>query len=1113
MACLRSSRARLANQLLLALVLVHHPIWLFAQTADKDAYERLAQGMPAGAQRILHEKSDPPEAPLRLISFRDANRQQTASGKASYGVNPLEMSLLKLKSQRPDVRVGVDISADSRPPEASSDLSVKAIHRHVDDTVQFHGGTPDESVTPGVKPPGVHVLDTVTRTLSSSSKLAFKNSLPRESSSEGLSRAIDNLETVKPLLFDDGSTFVAPAQAVLEKVKALKLGNGALRFSDESTPKVVDQIPGESDPKVADQIPDESDPKVVDQIPDESGPKVVDQIAGESDPKVADQIPDESDPKVADQIPDESDPTVVDQIPDESGPEIVDRISDESGPKVADQIPGESGPKVADQIPDESGPKVADQIPDESDPKVADQIPDESGPMVINRIPDESNLEMTDQISEISKAALIERVGSVTKPVIENSVPDQSRTNLCDQIARGASPNASGTGRGPALDFNEDCQVGNNIAAVSTPSVTKQAICEQIAHASSVRPKNAGKSRPVRFDEGCKATFQPITDEIARIEKKIGAEVSSEAVKTELKEDLDGMASKIASAVGAAFDNVEKQLKAQGSEERSKADQVNVPEKKCRIIKLGLCWGGETSKSQADRKSAQAEKDSHNKTADQFFKAADQMPVKKVAAQASIYQKFAGAESAIDNGLSPSLSVPSTTVSDSAKDSGGADNSSHGTRSDNGHRSEVNNESAEVALVTIGSETLVYVVKDIVNAAIGYEAIAEQHIADIGGDAGSLTVNSAIWLLGSDDVASINAAIGDHSVARQLVDSIYDELGVASVGQATFFTQNVGEINVALGSRSRAEMIVSSLMGSVKGSFDATSFIITPINVSMGHDTQSTMHLGAWQGNVETKGTLFLQPTAALAAAIGESTSATVRLASQHARGRADVLDISVTSEGSLAAPLGYRAEAHIEMGNVDGQVGQGNIIVVTGPVISAALGSRTIATNRVANLQEGKRVRGQYRNHAYTGALLAFSLGDDTRATNAIGSVEANVGGDATIHVKAGEVATGTVGERTTAETYIGSVLADVTGDVDINIVVGAINTFAVGLSNSKEIYAKTYIGNVISPQKDVDINVKMDGVFNLGYGLVLDFGALGTLDLSRQGCVSVGNYGPSPC
>lgn len=308
-------------------------------------------------------------------------------------------------------------------------------------------------------------------------------------------------------------------------------------------------------------------------------------------------------------------------------------------------------------------------------------------------------------------------------------------------------------------------------------------------------------------------------------------------------------------------------------------------------------------------------------------------------------------------------------------------------------------------------------------------------------------------------------------------------------------------------------MIVSSLTGSVRGSFDATSAIISPINVSMGHDTQSTMHLGAWRGNVETKGTLFIQPTAALAATIGESTSATVRLASQHARGRADALDISVTSEGSLAAPLGYRAKAYVEMGNVDGHVGQGDISVFTGPVISAALGSRTVATNRVANLQEGNWVRGQYKNHAHTGALLAFSLGDDTRATNAIGSVEANVGGDAKIHITAGEVATGTVGERTLAETYIGSVLSNVTGDVDITIVVGAINTFAVGLSNSEDIYAKTYIGNVISPQKDVDINVKMGGVFNLGYGLILDLEGLGTLDFSRQGCVSVGNLGRAPC
>ena len=805
---------------------------------------------------------------------------------------------------------------------------------------------------------------------------------------------------------------------------------------------------------------------------------------------------------------------MTDRIPDEFDPKVTDRIPDEFDPKVTDRIPDESDPRVSDRIPDESDPWVSDRIPDESNPELTDRIPDESDAAVTDRVPDESNLDVTDQIPSISKAALIERVGSATKPAIEDSVPDQSRASLCDQIARGASPDTGGTRRGSVLDFDEDCKVGSNIAAVATPSVTKHAICEQIAHAASVRPKNAGESPPIHFGGECKVSFQPVTDEIARIEKKIAAAVSSDGIKKELKADLGGMANKIASAVGAAFDNVEKQLKAQGSEERSKAGQVDVPEKKCRIIKLGLCWGGETSKSKADRSSAQAEKDAHNKTADQFFKAADQMPVKKAVAQASIYQKFAGAEGAINKGLAPSLSVPSTTATESDKNSGGADSSSHGTRPDNGHRSKVDNDSAVVALVTIDSQTLEYVISNLVNAAIGYEANVEQYIAVIDSVAGDLTVDSATWLPTSSDAESINAAIGDHSTARQLVDSIYDESGVSSVGRATFITRNIGEINVAIGSRSEAEMVVSTLTGSVEGSFDATSVTLAPINVSMGHDTQSTMHLGAWQGSVKTNGILFIQPTAALSAAIGESTLATVRLASQSVGASADWLDISVVSEGSLAAPLGYSAQAEIAMGNVDGHVGHGTVTVVTGPVISAALGSHTAATNRVANLEKGKRVSGQYKNHAQTGGLLAFSLGDHTHATNAIGSVEANVEGYADISVTAGELATGTVGERTVAETYVGSVLADVVGDVDINIVVGAINTFAVGLSSGEDIYAKTYIGNVTGRQNSVDIKVSMGGVFNLGYGLIIDLGgALGTLNFSRQGCVSVANQGSAPC
>ena len=1070
MACQGSVSVGPIRKFLLTLVLVGHPVWLFANTFDQDPYLHLAPNMPTGAQKVLREKSEPPSAPLRLISFPGADKQRLVSGKANYGVNPLEMNLLKLKRRRPDVSVRVDAEDDVTASEASSGLSVKAIHRHIGDTVQYHGGVQDESITPGVKPPGVHVLDTVTRAMITNSEPSFKRPLPSQSSSQRLARTLDDLEALKPLLSDDGSTFVAPAQALLERVKALDLGAQGSKVLDEPAPKAPDHISDKSDSGVLDRLPDESDPKVVDRVPDES------------DLNVTNQTPDGPDPKIVDRVPDES------------------------------------NLNVTNQTPDESDLNVTEQIPDESDLVVTDQLPDESNPADTSQVPNKSDLVATDQVPKISKV-VINKVESVTRPDVKQPGPDESRATLCEKLAQGIAPDGAKDKQDLALSFDEDCKVSDEMAAVTAPTVTapavsKQTVCEQIALASSTRPKNAGKSQPIELGADCTASAQPIKDELARIEKKINAGASSGAIEADVKKDLDNVAGKIATAVGTAFDNIQKQLHAQGSDERAKADQVKVPEKKCSVIKIGGgCLIDETSKSEADRKSAQAEKDSHNKTADKFFKAADQMPVKKVAAQASIYKKFYGAERAIKESLPATISVPPTTVSASAKDSGGSDHSSHGTRPDNGHRSEVDHESAEVALVTIDSEVLEYAMTDLVNAAIGYETTAEQHIAGIESVSGKLTVNSATWLLGSGDIGSINAAIGDHSEAFQLVDSIYDESGDASIGQAVFFTQNAGEINVALGSRSKAEMLVSSLMGSVGGSIDVTSIVAAPINVAMGHNTQSVMHLGAWQGDVKTNGTLLIQPTAALAATIGEATSATVRLGSQSTGGRAHALDISVVSEGSLAAPLGYHAAAHIEMGNVDGHVGHGNVSVVTGPAVSAALGSYTAATNRVANLQEGKRVGGHYKNHAQTGGLLAFSLGDHTHATNAIGSVEANVGGDAKIHVTAGEIATGTVGERTVAETYIGSLLANVSGNADIQIVVGAVNTFAVGLSSSKEIYAKTYIGNVMSAQKNVDIDVTMDDVFNLGYGLFLDLGALGTLDITRQGCVRVGNHGRGPC
>ena len=136
MACQGSVSLGPIHKFLLMLVLVGHPVWLFAKTLDQDPYNHLAPNMPTGAQKVLREKSEPPSAPLRLISFPGADKQRLVSGKANYGVNPLEMNLLKLKRRRPDVSVRVDAEDDVTASEASSGLSVKAIHRHIGDTVQ-----------------------------------------------------------------------------------------------------------------------------------------------------------------------------------------------------------------------------------------------------------------------------------------------------------------------------------------------------------------------------------------------------------------------------------------------------------------------------------------------------------------------------------------------------------------------------------------------------------------------------------------------------------------------------------------------------------------------------------------------------------------------------------------------------------------------------------------------------------------------------------------------------------------------------------------------------------------------------------------------------------------
>ena len=322
-----------------------------------------------------------------------------------------------------------------------------------------------------------------------------------------------------------------------------------------------------------------------------------------------------------------------------------------------------------------------------------------------------------------------------------------------------------------------------------------------------------------------------------------------------------------------------------------------------------------------------------------------------------------------------------------------------------------------------------------------------------------------------------------------------------------------GALNAALGANTQATMRLVTIAGSAGGQINSKSVITDPLNATLGSNTQSTMQLGYWQGDIRGSGNLFLQSAAALSASIGDQTTALVGLANTGPNSVLQNLDMSVISEGALAAPIGYSSTAEVSLGEVLGSAGSTMTHVTTGPVLSASLGSRSSVLNRVGYLGEGNRISGHYNSNIKTLALMAFALGDRTASKNVIGSVQADIGGNADIDVSVGEVITGTVGENTEAETMVGSVLHNVSGDVDIDIVVGGINSFAIGLSTGKTIYSKTYVGNVLAPVSSANISVTSGSIFNLGFGLVLDLGIFGTLDLSRQGCVNIGNVGGNGC
>ena len=126
----------------------------------------------------------------------------------------------------------------------------------------------------------------------------------------------------------------------------------------------------------------------------------------------------------------------------------------------------------------------------------------------------------------------------------------------------------------------------------------------------------------------------------------------------------------------------------------------------------------------------------------------------------------------------------------------------------------------------------------------------------------------------------------------------------------------------------------------------------------------------------------------------------------------------------------------------------------------------------------------------------------------NVSGNIEQNIG--------VGVMVAGTLGLHTEATNKIGNIEASVNGDVESTITIGDINTLSMGFTAGRvdqPIYARTLVGNVFSETGAVKRDITVGTITNIGIGLIIDLGILGTLDLSHKGCVSIGNIGPSQC
>ena len=590
----------------------------------------------------------------------------------------------------------------------------------------------------------------------------------------------------------------------------------------------------------------------------------------------------------------------------------------------------------------------------------------------------------------------------------------------------------------------------------------------------------------------------------------------------------------VQSGLSALSDELTEQAdnyKAVGQEKRKEANDVSVPPVTKDCVKKERKWTSVWTKEEcteeadnpqsvADHEKAVAKKKRLNEEADADFYAAN-----KILAKRDELNRTDGGYKSEDALAGYSVGASDPASGGKEEDASGSRDSATINRDSSGH---VHSHHDPYAFNHQGSKHRVLELADViesalianqdVNASIGYNTEAIQQIASVQGNISGFPNIMILPLTTRSEI--INASIGSYSHARQMID----QLGVSNrdttvpQGHVEFAGVSIGGVNAAIGYDSAAFHV----QGLVAGHFtDATvtSFSGGFVNASIGSKTLSDLRLSSFEGETVQGGLDLLSgAVGVIVAAVGSDSSATY-----HAAAATDVrttgnVKMHAVTPGAIVAAVGANTTASTLIASASNSQAQ-SIDVSVGqvlPSVVATIGYKSEAHNAVAVMRPNVKVDGDWKADIIFGQLTAFSLGDDTRAINEIGVIADNVSGTVEQNIGVGVMVAGTLGLHTEATNKIGNIEASVNGDVESTITIGDINTLSMGFTAGRvdqPIYARTLVGNVFSETGAVKRDITVGAITNIGIGLIIDLGILGTLDLSHKGCVSIGNIGPSQC